>query len=40
MFLAIDLNTPEELLLRGDPADILKKVVGQKREFLVMIRPK
>lgn len=40
MFLALDLNTPEELLLRGDPADILKKVVGQKREFVVMIGPK
>jgi 16S rRNA (cytidine1402-2'-O)-methyltransferase len=40
MFLALDLNTPNEELLRGDSSDILKKVVGQKREFVVMIGAK
>lgn len=40
MFLALDLNTPNEELFRGDSSDILKKVVGQKREFVVMIGAK
>lgn len=37
VFLGLDLNTPEESLLRGPVSDLLSQLEGQKREFILVI---
>jgi 16S rRNA C1402 (ribose-2'-O) methylase RsmI len=38
IFLAMDLNTKEETLLRGLPKNIFKKIEHFKREFILIIK--
>jgi len=40
VFLAMDLNSPEEQLLRGLPDDIIKKLESFKREFILVVSPR
>ena len=37
IFVAIDLNHPKELLLRGKPSLLQKKLDGLKAEFILVI---
>lgn len=39
IFLAMDLNYPNEELLRGSVSSLIKKVGEQKREFILLIGP-
>lgn len=39
IFVAMDLNKPEELLLRGDISSVLKKLPKEKKEFILVTGP-
>ena len=39
IFLAMDLNSPEEQLLLGNPAKLLGKIEHYKREFILILAP-
>jgi len=39
VFVALDLNSPEEELVRGLPGEILKKLEVLKREFILILAP-
>ena len=39
IFLALDLNAKDEVLLRGLPKQIFKKIENFKREFIIILSP-